>query len=205
MKGVSLSKGNSISLSKSLVSSKIAIGLGWKAKPRTKFLGSKSEVEFDLDASAFLLNSHDKVSSEQDFVFYKNFDSSCGSVHHTGDELEGSSEGEEGDCETIYVDLDKIPNKIAKIAFSVTIYDAKKRGQSFKDVKDAYIRIYNRDDDSEIANYYLTDKFGDEDAVVIAMLIRKEDSSEWEFKASGEGYKSGLAGIVTQFGLKVNN
>src|SRR5579875_3076198 len=105
---VSLAKGGKVSLTKQAPSlSEVAVALGWDEGP------------FDLDASAFLLNSQGKVLSDSHFVFYHNLRSPEGSVTHTGDELSGG----DGDSETINVNLPAVPAEVDRIAFTVTIYD----------------------------------------------------------------------------------
>ena len=77
--GINLSKGGNANLSKEVKGlSKISVGLGWDVR--------KTDGEgFDLDASAFMLNSSGKCRKDKDFVFYNNLKSECGSVVHTGE------------------------------------------------------------------------------------------------------------------------
>jgi tellurium resistance protein TerD len=71
---ISLVKGGNMSLSQaSPCLNKIKVGLGWDVRVT-------EGVAFDLDASAFLLNVSDKVRSSDDFIFYNQFRSKCGSV-----------------------------------------------------------------------------------------------------------------------------
>lgn len=61
---VNLQKGGNISLTgQSSILKKISVGLGWDAR-------STEGVDFDLDASAFMLNENNKVSSDESFIFY---------------------------------------------------------------------------------------------------------------------------------------
>ena len=65
--GVSLQKGQKVDLTKTNPNlKKIVVGLGWDTN---KYDGG---FNFDLDASAFLLNNLGKVNSELDFIFYNN-------------------------------------------------------------------------------------------------------------------------------------
>src|SRR3954453_18774483 len=98
--GVSLSKGGNVSLSKAEPGlRKIQIGLGWDVR-------GTDGVDFDLDASLFMLGAGGRVRNDSDFIFYKNLTSVDGSVEHTGDNLTG--EGEVDD-ESIKVNLDAVP------------------------------------------------------------------------------------------------
>ena len=128
---VALTKGGNVSLTKSAPNlTSIAVGLGWDAR-------TTSGADFDLDASALLVGSNGKVLSDEHFVFFNNLKSPDGSVEHTGDNLTGEGEG---DDETINVELPLVPQPVEKIVFTVSIYDAESRGQSFGQVTNAYIR-----------------------------------------------------------------
>ena len=71
---ISLNKGERLSLSKEAPNlKKVLVGLGWAAR-------STDGVEFDLDASAFMLGASGKVRSDADFIFYHQLKSACGSV-----------------------------------------------------------------------------------------------------------------------------
>jgi tellurium resistance protein TerD len=136
--------------------------------------------------------------SDQHFVFFNNLRSPDGSVEHTGDNLTGEGEG---DDESINVDLTAVPAECERIVFPVSIYDADNRNQSFGQVRNAFIRIVNRTDGTELARFDLTEDASTETAMVFGELYRH--NGEWKFRAVGQGYASGLAGIATDFGVNV--
>ncbi|AEN10906.1 MULTISPECIES: TerD family protein [unclassified Streptomyces] len=190
--GVSLSKGGNVSLSKEAPGlSAVVIGLGWDAR-------STTGADFDLDASALLLNATGKVVSDQHFVFYNNLTSPDGSVEHTGDNLTGEGEG---DDESIKVNLATVPADVDKIVFPVSIHEAVQRGQSFGQVRNAFIRVVNQAGGTEIARYDLSEDASTETAMVFGELYR--NGAEWKFRAVGQGYASGLAGIASDYGVNV--
>ena len=190
--GVSLSKGGNVSLTKEAPNlTAVVVGLGWDARTTT---GS----DFDLDASALLTNDQGKVLSDQHFVFFNNLRSPDGSVEHTGDNLTGEGEG---DDEVINVNLVGVPADVAKIVFPVSIYEAEPRQQSFGQVRNAYIRVLNAADNRELARYDLTEDASTETAMVFGELYR--NGAEWKFRATGQGYTSGLAGIAQDFGVSL--
>ncbi|WP_338482907.1 TerD family protein [Streptomyces sp. SCSIO 75703] len=190
--GVSLSKGGNVSLSKAAPGlTAVLIGLGWDVRTTTG-------TDYDLDASALLLNAGGKVPGDSHFVFYNNLTSPDGSVHHTGDNLTGEGEG---DDESIKVDLSAVPADIDKIVFPVSIHDAENRGQSFGQVRNAFIRVVNQADNQEIARYDLSEDAATETAMIFGELYRH--GAEWKFRAVGQGYASGLAGIAAEFGVNV--
>ncbi|MEO3828745.1 TerD family protein [Actinomadura sp. B10D3] len=190
--GVSLAKGGNVSLTKAAPNlTAVTVGLGWDVRATTG-------ADFDLDASALMLASTGKVMSDQHFVFFNNLRSPDGSVEHTGDNLTGEGEG---DDESINVDLRAVPPECERIVFPVSIYDADNRQQSFGQVRNAFIRIVNRTDGNELARFDLTEDASTETAMVFGELYRH--GGEWKFRAVGQGYASGLAGIAMDFGVNV--
>jgi len=190
--GVSLSKGGNVSLTKEAPGlTAVVVGLGWDVRTTTG-------GDFDLDASALLTSPEQKVLSDKHFVFFNNLKSPDGSVEHTGDNLTGEGEG---DDEQIKVNLATVPPEVAKVVFPVSIYDADNRQQNFGQVRNAFIRIVNQADNNEIARYDLTEDASTETAMVFGELYR--NGEEWKFRAVGQGYASGLAGIASDYGVNV--
>jgi tellurium resistance protein TerD len=189
---LSLSKGGNLSLTKTDPSlSKILVGLGWD--PR-----ATDGAQFDLDASAFLLNAAGKVRGEQDFIFYNQLKSADGSVEHTGDNRDGEGAG---DDESIKVDLSRVPGDIEKISITVTIHDAQVRGQSCGQVGNAFIRIVNDVTGVEVVRFDLAEDASTETAMVFGELYR--NNGEWKFRAVGQGYAGGLGAMCGQYGLNI--
>jgi tellurium resistance protein TerD len=192
--GISLSKGGNISLSKEAGSAgvaKLTVGLGWD--PR-----ATDGVDFDLDASAFLLNAGGKVRSDADFIFYNQRNSACGGIEHMGDNRTG---GGDGDDEQIKIDVTKIPAEVSKISITVTIDEADKRRQNFGMVANAFIRVVNDADGKELTRFDLGEDFSTETAVIFGELYR--NGVEWKFRAVGQGYAGGLGALARNFGVSI--
>jgi tellurium resistance protein TerD len=190
--GVSLSKGGNVSLTKEAPGlTDVLIGLGWDVR-------TTDGAAFDLDASAILLNDTDKVISDKHFIFFNNLTSPDSTVEHTGDNLTGEGEG---DDEAIKVNLAGMAADVQKIVFPVSIYDADNRSQSFGQVRNAFIRVVNSANNAEIARYDLSEDASTETAMVFGELYR--NGAEWKFRAVGQGWTSGLAGIAKDYGVNV--
>ncbi|MBL1067577.1 TerD family protein [Streptomyces sp. 7-21] len=190
--GVSLAKGGNVSLSKEAPGlTAVTVGLGWDVRTTTG-------ADFDLDASALAVDASGKIISDQHFVFYNNLTSPDGSIQHTGDNLTGEGEG---DDEQIKVNLAGLPPEVDKVVFPVSIHDADARGQNFGQVRNAFIRVVNQNGDTEIARYDLTEDASTETAMVFGEIYRH--GAEWKFRAVGQGYASGLAGIAKDYGVNV--
>lgn len=189
---ISLQKGGRISLTKEAPTlNQVHVGLGWDER-------TTDGAEFDLDASAFLLNEQGKVRSDSDFIFYNQLESSDGSVRHTGDNRTGTGEG---DDEVLLLDLSRIPADIKKVAFTVTIHDAEARHQNFGQVTNAFIRLVNAETNEEVVRYDLTEESSIETALIFGEIYRHND--EWRFSAVGQGYAGGLASLCQQYGVNV--
>ncbi|MBR3746977.1 MAG: TerD family protein [Selenomonadaceae bacterium] len=190
---VSLKKGQKVDLTKTNPGLKeVLIGLGWDTN---KYDGGSA---FDLDAAAFQLNGEGKANADSDFIFYGNLKHASGAVEHLGDNLTGEGEG---DDEEIVVDLSKVPENVAKIDFTVTIYEAEERKQNFGQVENAFIRVVNKATNEELIRYDLGEDFSIETAVVIGELYRNK--GEWKFNAIGSGFEGGLAALCKNFGINV--
>ncbi|GAA1904902.1 TerD family protein [Williamsia serinedens] len=190
--GVSLSKGGNVSLTKEAPHlTAVSVGLGWDIRTTTG-------TDFDLDASAIAVGTDKKVLSDKHFVFFNNLTSPDGSIEHTGDNLTGEGEG---DDEVIKVNLAAVPPEVDSIVFPVSIYDADSRSQSFGQVRNAFIRVVDQSNSNEIARYDLSEDASTETAMVFGELYR--NGSEWKFRAVGQGYASGLAGIARDYGVNV--
>jgi tellurium resistance protein TerD len=182
---ITLTKGQKVDIGLS----KISVGLGWTPNEGTGF-------KFDLDVSAISIDTNRLLPEEEFFVFYGNTDSPDGAIHHTGDDPTGGN-SEEGDDETIEIDLNKIDSRILEILFIVTIDEALARKQNFGQVRNSYIRIVDDSTGTEIAKYELGEDFSIETGIEFGRLYKRE--GKWKFEASGIGYKEDLAFFLSKY------
>ena len=187
---VNLTKGQKVDLTKGNHGlTNVTVGLGWDTN---KYEGG----DFDLDTHAFLLGANGKVTSNDDFIYFNNKTHNSGSVEHTGDNLTGAGDG---DDEQINVHLDKVPVNIDKIAFTIAIYQASQRNQNFGMVDNAYVRVFNTDNNEELIRYDLTEDFSIETAIVAGEIYRH--NGEWKFSAVGSGFAGELQALCENFGV----
>lgn len=189
---VNLSKGANHSLTREdpgLAS--VVVGLGWK-------VGS-GPGNLDLDASALVLGGDGRVLSDAHFVFFNNRATPENSVRHTGDNKTGQGDG---DDEQIAVDFTLLPEAAESVVFLVSIHQEDSAPpKTFGRVRDAYVRVVHQATGMEMCRYELTEDAYDEAAVVFGQLYRRD--GEWKFRAIGQGYSSGLAGIAKDYGVSV--
>lgn len=167
----------------------ITIGLGWDPNEGT---GN----DFDLDASAFMISPERKIPSESFFVFYGNTTSPDGALYHTGDDPTGGN-SDDGDDESIQINLSKVDSRVEEILFVVTIHDAVSRRQNYGQVRNSYIRIVDDNTGQEVAKYELDEDFSIETAIEFGRLYKR--NGVWKFEASGLGYKEDLAFFLSKY------
>ncbi|MGM9530563.1 TerD family protein [Intestinibacter sp.] len=182
---INLKKGQKIDLKKSNPGlSTVRVGLGWDPVNKggggfLKSLFGSGKADIDCDASVFLLNGDSKPI---DLVYFGNLRTRNDSIIHTGDNLTGEGEG---DDEVILVDLDRIDPNVDKLLFVVNIYDCVRRGQDFGMIQNAYIRMTDAKNNSEIARYNLSDDYRGKTGLLVGLIYRYNGT--WKFNAIGEG------------------
>ncbi|MFC9665006.1 TerD family protein [Nocardia sp. NPDC127606] len=144
----------------------------------------------DADASALLLAGA-KVRSDHDFVFYNQAVHPSGAVRH-----EGKQQGHTV-VDALSVNLGQVEPQIETIVLA-----ASADGGTFGQFHGLYIRVIDTANGAEVARF---DSSGatTETAFVLGELYRRQGA--WKFRAVGQGYDSGLAGLATDFGISVDD
>lgn len=190
--GISLQKGQKIDLTKGGGGLRqVMVGLGWDEAQQSsgggflKGLFGDSELQaIDCDASAILCGANGKIVANdinQCCVYFGNLRHSSGAIVHQGDNLTGEGDG---DDEQIMVNLSMVPASIDKIVFVVNIYDARAKNQHFGLIRNAFIRLVNMDNNTEICRYNLSDNYNNMTGLVVGEIYRK--NGEWKFNAIGQ-------------------
>ncbi|MBO1268288.1 TerD family protein [Arthrobacter cavernae] len=164
--------------------SKVLLGLGWDVVPSH---GPQSE----LVPMAIMCGQDGRALSEEHLVFFNQISSPEGSLEFAGTE----------DQEQIDVDLPRVPEAVHKISILVYV-DPEVRGPgTFGAVKNAYIRVAN-EQNLELLRFDIPKGDGDSiSAMLFGELYRHGDG--WKFRALGQGYGNGLAGVAADFRLKL--
>ena len=182
---VNLSKGQKISLEKEAggALSQIKMGLGWDvgAAPQKSggFLGGlfggggSAGGSIDLDASCIMLDANKQMV---DAIWFGQLQSKDSSIQHTGDNRTGAGDG---DDEVINVNLSRIPDHVQALVFTVNSFT----GQTFATVNNAFCRLVNASNNSEVARYDLSTQ-GSHTALILAKIYRH--NGEWKMHAIGE-------------------
>lgn len=195
--GINLKKGSSIRLEKDgRQLHKVCLGLNWGAIRKNGFLsslfGSYTEA-VDLDGAVSLFEG--KHVSET--IYFRNLISRNGAVRHSGDDLTGDLDGDDGlDNETISIDLDHIDPAVDKIFVYLNSY----QGHDFGQIPYSKVRIFEGtpfqvNDVLATFNLSVEPKFNGYVSMVMAKLVRLRNG-KWEFVAIGEPINSNnIAGI----------
>ncbi|MEV6277781.1 TerD family protein [Nocardia sp. NPDC051832] len=158
----------------------VRIELGWQSGPGVP----------DADASALLLVGG-KVRSDSDFVFYNQPQHASGAVRH-----EGKQQGPTV-LDNLWVNLGQVEPQIETIVIA-----ASSDGGTFGQFQGLYVRVVDANNGAEVARF---DSAGasTETAFVLGELYRRQGA--WKFRAVGQGYDSGLAGLATDYGISVDD
>ena len=114
------------------------------------------------------------------------------------DDVDGQT-SEDGDDETMDIDLSKVNPDVEEIIICVSIYDYQNRRQNFGQVERAYVRIYKpgqAEGEGEFI-YDLTEDFSACAAVEFCRLYRYQGN--WKIQALGIGHKGGLEELVSKY------
>ncbi|MFD5418449.1 VWA domain-containing protein [Streptomyces sp. NPDC127069] len=159
-----------------LAASSVRAVLGWSAGPGVP----------DVDASALLL-AGGRVRSDGDFVFYNQPRHASGAVRHAG---------KRPGADALDVDLAALEPDIERVLLC-----ASADGGTFGHVPGLHLRLLDAVSGAEVAHFPM--EAGPETALVSGELYRR--AGVWKFRAVGQGYASGLAGLATDYGITVDD
>lgn len=183
-----LKKGHKINLSNELSDlSHLAVGLSWDDSHH-------SEKVRDLDMSAFLVAEDAKIPIESFFVYYNNLQSPDRSLLHKGDNRTGQGDG---DDETFWLNLNLVAKEVEQILIVASIYSSDQTIDSFGEISQIRLRIYNRNPASDIAHYTIGHEFADMNALQLGRFYKEFGS--WVFEAMAESTTKGLASFVDKY------
>lgn len=143
--------------------------------PKTAAFGS------EIDATAFILSAQNKVSGDEDFIFFNQPATPNGS-------LILSSSGEKSQ---LVFDLDLMQGEIAKIAIALVI--------DGPDTVSGLARI--RLSIEDIASFEVDPTGGAEKALILGEVYRH--GTGWKFRALGQGFNGGLEPLALNYGVDV--
>ncbi|MFC8451434.1 TerD family protein [Kitasatospora sp. NPDC057223] len=160
----------------------LIVGLGW----------SSPTGDGDADVSVLLVTEDGKVRSNADFFFYNNPAAEDGSV-----QLLGQTLTEAGSEDRIQLDLTAVPGDIGRLVIAASRHQRAAFGQLDN------LRLVLTDSAGEqLLGFSIADA-STESAFVFGEIYRRNE--EWKFRAIGQGYDTGLAGLATDFGIDIDD
>lgn len=162
----------------------VLVGVGW----------TPPSGDYQLDLQVLLCTADGRVPTPDYVVFASQVDAAAARSESTG-----VAAG--ADDEQLEIDLDAVPAYIERIVFSATIYDAAARRQTFGQLEHLFIRVANLGSGAELVRYTLDHDCAGETALAFGELYRH--SSGWKFRAIGQGWANGLAGLTRDYGVEV--
>ncbi|MFJ5547478.1 TerD family protein [Streptomyces sp. NPDC093225] len=158
----------------------MVVSLGW----------TSATGDGDADVSVILLDDNGKVRGDDDFYFYNHPAAQDGSV-----QLLGKTPTSNGSEDRISLDLAVVPKAVARIVVAASRYG----GARFGDLADLRMTLSDGSGDT-LLGFSIPDA-GIETAFIFGEFYRRGE--EWKFRAVGQGYDSGLAGLATDFGIAI--
>ncbi|MEU4686419.1 TerD family protein [Streptomyces xinghaiensis] len=159
----------------------VVLGLSW----------CSTDGDGDADVSVLLLDANGKVRGDADFLFYNNPVAADGSV-----QLLGKTPTANGSEDRISLDLSVMPPEVERVVLAASRYG----GARFGDLDDLRMTLADRTGET-VLGFSIGDA-SVESAFLFGELYRR--AGEWKFRAVGQGYETGLAGLATDFGIDVD-
>lgn len=204
---INLEKGQRINLEKNTGEKLInfCVGCNWGAIVKKTFFGlSSTIVDVDLDLSCLMFDAEGKTIDHIYSPLYCFGDRNVGlpngkldsfdrALHHTGDDLQGDQNGDDGlDNEIITVDLTRVSAQTNSIVFFLNIYNNNDFSGDFSEIPYASIRMYEGTAtkvNSVFAQYDVATKNNCRGmrALVMGKLYRR--NGDWKFAAIGDAFE----------------
>ncbi|WP_267913016.1 TerD family protein [Streptomyces sp. N35] len=144
-----------------------------------------------VDASALLLDAVGKVRGDADLVFYNQPQHPSGAVRHLG-----ATEGGGQFAQWLELDLARIEPVVQRVVIAASC-----EGGTFGAVPGLYVQAVSAASGTPVAHYPVVDAAA-ETAFVLGEFYRRD--GVWKFRAVGQGWATGLAGLATDFGIVVD-
>lgn len=204
---IRLEKGQRINLEKTNGAklTQFCVGCNWGAVIEKKFFGLSSHVvDVDLDLSCLIFDAEGKPIDHIYSPLYRFGDNKLGlpngkvdsidrALHHSGDDREGDTNGDDGlDNEIITVDLSLVAPQVQQMVFFLNIYNNKEYQGDFSGIPYAYIRMFEGTPTKVkevFAQYDVATQStcSGKRALVMGKLYRR--GNDWKFAAIGDAFE----------------
>jgi tellurite resistance protein TerA len=172
-----MTKGSNVALA----AAALRVELRWTAGPGVP----------DVDASALLVTTTGRVRSDDDFIFYNQPRHPSEAVAHLGKHT---------GVDAVSVDTGRLEPGVDTVVVA-----ASSDGGTFGQVPGLHLRVVDTSggpDGPEVLRFDVTDATT-ETAFVFGEVYRR--GTDWKFRAVGQGYATGLAGLATDYGISIDD
>jgi len=182
---INLQKGQRINLTKEngAMLTQACVGINWGAIEKKGFFGGITKEAVDLDGSCILYDSNKNAT---EIIYFGNLKSKNGAVRHSGDDLTGDVDGNDGlDNEVITIDFSSLESNVEHVALVLNSY----KGQDFGTIPFASIRIYEGTPThvkEVFAKYDIANDASFRGHVAMVMGVFYKRNNEWKFNAIGD-------------------
>ncbi|WP_242619213.1 TerD family protein [Actinomadura fibrosa] len=146
----------------------------------------------EADVSVLLVGADGMVGGDADFVFYNQPVTADESVR-----LLGKTPTATGSEDQILVDLSTLRSDVQRVVVAASRY----AGATFGALDDLRLAVFDGGGEPLLA-FDIKDA-DTETAFIFGELYRRGDG--WKFRAVGQGYESGLAGLAADFGINADD
>lgn len=154
--------------------------------------------EVDADVSVLLLGADGRVRSSDDLVFYNQPVAVGGAVHLRDKIRPDGSEGNLASIDVMTLELDDVPDEVQRVVIAASLDPS--TGQTFGDASLIVMRLQRSADAQDLVEYRIDDAT-DETALLFGEIYRRDGA--WRIRAIGQGYRAGLAALVSDHGVEV--
>lgn len=145
--------------------------------------------DFEMGTAVFLTDGSGTMTSYEDFIYSENREHPSESVKLNERE------------DKVYITMSKIPNKIRKIAFALTLTEYGDVFRYYDRFDYLSMRIIDLDREEVIYNYQINDSVGQNTEIVFGEMYRH--NGEWKFNVNTDYLDGGLLSLGKKFGLGI--
>jgi len=152
----------------------------------------------DADVSVLLLGDDRRVRSNDDLIFYNHPVALAGAVH-LRDKIRNDDDDAPVSTDVVTLELDDVPDDVQRIVLSASLDPS--LAVEFGTATAVNMRIRRSSDAAELLLFAVAD-LSSETALLFGEFYRRDN--EWKVRAIGQGYDGGLAELVAEFGIEVD-
>lgn len=151
----------------------------------------------DADVSVLLLSEGGRVRTNDDLIFYNHPIALDGAIH-LRDKLRTTDDGQPVSADVVTLQLDDVPEDVDRIVLGASVDAA--IGVTFGAARFVRLRVQRTSDAQDLLLFDIEDATS-EAALLFGEFYRRR--GEWRVRAIGQGYVNGLASLITEFGVDV--